>query len=809
MSKAKQLQGKLWVKVLAFLLAMVFGIGVCAGFGGLVYTMNSYPGRYETSYEESDECYWNMSSKRELVEEYVFLSRHAGSLTTAGQERLSTLLHELNQNSTNFRFLVVNETMQPLLYNAGEEEMRQAEEEGWVDIYEYTSYELAKHRNVAYYLDLDKAEDWSVQVGTDSDWASNEYTSNYYYTLQDYVIMRQEASEVTGQEIWGVSDMEPAEEEIDVAAVYEETPAYEEITATETPAAEVLVPALPESAESVGEETDVFYDEYTDQYYVNINGQYYNYSQGGLYVYYRFHPEAMEDYTIYCWLDTELPVEDEFYYGAEYFQKGIQIYNEYFAPTVIFSAIMCLLFGAALVALTWTTGWNQSGELALRGMNKLSVEGVCVWLVCGVCGAVGAIWLAEQLYTGDYGYDQYCLFFGAAGGVAVPFCLAGWMTLTAQLKTKMLLKRSLCWRVWMKLWTWCKGKLGQGWKLVKAFVHGWPLYRKLIFYFCVYTVLYLFWMGVIAWDVWQSVWNPFVRVFAIVIPLLPLIVIACRWAMDWGRMRQQVKKLIEGDFETKLDTARMLPDLREHGEDLNNLSAGLSKAVEERVKSQRFKTELITNVSHDLKTPLTSIINYVDLLKKANIEDETVRGYIEVLDRKSQRLKTLTEDLVEASKAASGTIGVNLEALDVVELVEQAVGEYDERLKQAALTVLIKKPETPFQVKADGRHLWRILDNLLGNCTKYAMPGTRVYLDVSRRGAMGVIELKNISADPLNVPEEELMKRFVRGDSARSTEGSGLGLSIARNLTIAQKGQFQLVVDGDLFKAVVQLPVAE
>lgn len=794
---AKKLQGSLAVKVIAFVLALIFGVALCAGVGGLAYASSCYPGRYETSYESSEGYFWNMHYKLQLLEEYLFLSQHSGSLTTAGRERLSELLQTLKQSSTNFRFVVYDQQSEVVAYNTQEEEQHEAEV---LECDSNTNYQIAKDRNVAYYLDLTKTKDWSVQVGTDSDWAANDYVSSYYYTLRDYVLMLQEAAEGTGQETWGGTDNE--------GAVYEEPEpiAVEEI-------AEVYKPATDVSDAPTGEETAeegaFFYDEYTGQYYVSVNGQYYNYNNGEQYVYYQFDPEQEEDYTIYYWLAPDLPVEDEFSQGAEIFEKGQAIYRQYFAPSLAFCTVMLLLFLVSLTVLTWTVGWNQAGELALRGMNKLSVEGVCIWLVCGLFGAVGGIWLAEQLYRGEYGFEQYCIFFGAAGGVAVPFCLTAWMTLTAQLKTKMLLKRSLCWRLWIKFWNWCKKLWRSSADWVKQLVEGRALYQKLIVYFLIYLVPYMFWMMGIAVHVWNGSSGLGGCLIAFVLPLLPLVAFACKWALDWGRVRQQVKKLIEGDFESALDTTQMLPDLRSHGEDLNNLSVGLSKAVEERVKSQRFKTELITNVSHDLKTPLTSIINYVDLLKKANIEDETARGYIEVLDRKSQRLKTLTEDLVEASKAASGTIGVNLEALDVVELVEQAVGEYDERLKQAELTVLIKKPETPFKVMADGRHLWRILDNLLGNCTKYAMPGTRVYLDVSKKGKTAVIELKNISADPLNVPEEELMKRFVRGDSARSTEGSGLGLSIARNLTIAQKGEFRLVMDGDLFKAVVTLPVVD
>ncbi|MDE6108283.1 MAG: HAMP domain-containing histidine kinase, partial [Oscillospiraceae bacterium] len=234
-----------------------------------------------------------------------------------------------------------------------------------------------------------------------------------------------------------------------------------------------------------------------------------------------------------------------------------------------------------------------------------------------------------------------------------------------------------------------------------------------------------------------------------------------------------------------------------------------STAVDERLKSERFKAELITNVSHDLKTPLTSIINYVDLLKKEDIQEEKAREYIEVLDRKSQRLKKLTEDLVEASKASTGTLTVNAERLGVVQLVEQALGEYSAKFENAGLTLVSTLPPEEVYVRADGRHLWRILDNLMGNCVKYALSGTRVYLEVVKWDGNVIFSLKNISANQLNVPPEELMERFVRGDESRTTEGSGLGLSIARSLTDLQGGTFRLSIDGDLFKAAVSFPEAK
>ena len=264
--------------------------------------------------------------------------------------------------------------------------------------------------------------------------------------------------------------------------------------------------------------------------------------------------------------------------------------------------------------------------------------------------------------------------------------------------------------------------------------------------------------------------------------------------------------MAEGNLNYVTDTEHIPWDLRGLGVDLNAISKGMQKAVDQRIRSDRFRTELITNVSHDLKTPLTSIINYVDLLKKRNLADETARNYLEVLDRKSQRLKTLTEDLVEASKASAGVLPVERQRLETCQLVEQALGEYAEPLSAAPLTVVTRYPTEGAFIWADGRQLWRILDNLLSNCAKYAMPGTRVYVDVARKDGQVLLAVKNISADPLNLPAEELLQRFVRGDDARTGEGSGLGLSIAQSLTNLQGGKFRLQVDGDLFKACVIFP---
>ena len=274
------------------------------------------------------------------------------------------------------------------------------------------------------------------------------------------------------------------------------------------------------------------------------------------------------------------------------------------------------------------------------------------------------------------------------------------------------------------------------------------------------------------------------------------------------RLQIAAKTIADGDLDYRVDTKRMLWDFKAHGEALNHIGEGLSLAVDDRMKSERMKTELITNVSHDLKTPLTSIVNYVDLLKKEELTGAAA-DYVDVLDRQSARLKKLTEDLVEASKASTGNLPVSLETVELGEFLEQVQAEYAARLQKATLEIVAEPAPEHLTARADGRYLWRILDNLLGNVCKYALPGTRVYLAAEEREGRSVISVKNISREKLNISAEELMERFVRGDDARNTEGSGLGLSIAKSLAALMDGELKLTIDGDLFKAEVWLHPGE
>ena len=261
-----------------------------------------------------------------------------------------------------------------------------------------------------------------------------------------------------------------------------------------------------------------------------------------------------------------------------------------------------------------------------------------------------------------------------------------------------------------------------------------------------------------------------------------------------------IEKIAGGDTSYQMNLAGLEGKELKVGNMINSIGTGLERALQEQVKSERLKADLITNVSHDIKTPLTSIINYVDLLKREQIPGERAQEYLKVLDQKSQRLKNLTEDLVEASKASSGNVKLEMTTLDIVEMIWQTNGEFEEKFATRSLELVSTLPESSILIEADGRHLWRVLENVYNNAFKYAMEHTRVYTDLELKDDKVYFTIKNISANPLNVQGEELTERFVRGDVSRTTEGSGLGLSIAQSLTKLQGGTFEILIDGDLFK---------
>ncbi|MCD3296167.1 HAMP domain-containing sensor histidine kinase, partial [Clostridium botulinum] len=274
----------------------------------------------------------------------------------------------------------------------------------------------------------------------------------------------------------------------------------------------------------------------------------------------------------------------------------------------------------------------------------------------------------------------------------------------------------------------------------------------------------------------------------------------------FNKILQGTKKMTEGDLNFTIDVKEK-GALGELANNINNIKDGYDKAVKDEVKSQRFKSELITNVSHDLKTPLTSIINYVKLLQQEGLSEDEIKGYIGVLDRKAERLKVLIEDLFEASKVSSGAVELNIEKLDVVSLLKQALGEFDEKIQKSSLDFRIKLPDKSIYCELDGKKTWRLFENLISNILKYSQKNTRVYIDLQEKDNKAIITMKNIASYEMNFEPDEIFERFKRGDESRTTEGSGLGLAIANSIAELQGGKLDINVDGDLFKSIVELKV--
>ncbi len=474
-------------------------------------------------------------------------------------------------------------------------------------------------------------------------------------------------------------------------------------------------------------------------------------------------------------------------------------------------ALVCLAFCligllTSVIVLCVQAGRRPGQEdICVTWLDRIWLE---IVLVIGVLAAVVVVGAFFGLYDSYYDRSlvwkelQMIIVLCDAGatlcGLVVIECL---LTVITRLKAKYFWRSMLLWRVLAWIWK----------KIKKPVLYVLDVMRRGFASLGLVPVAVLTILGVMLAEVLLVAWLVNANGDGAPVVMLILFNIFVLLAMIWGaaqmkKLQRAAKSLAEGDLEHHLDTAGMYWHFKSHGEDLNAIAGGMNKAVEQRMRSENLKTELITNVSHDIKTPLTSIINYVDLLQKPHTEAEGIQ-YLEVLHRQSMRLKKLTEDLVEASKASTGNIPVELEGLNVMELLGQAVEEYRERLEQGDLSV-VTSVRGDLTVLADGKLLWRVLDNLLSNVVKYAMSGTRVYVTAAKRDSGIVISIKNISRESLDVDADDLMERFVRGDLSRHTEGSGLGLNIARSLVRLQNGRFELTVDGDLFKAEITLPTA-
>ena len=438
-------------------------------------------------------------------------------------------------------------------------------------------------------------------------------------------------------------------------------------------------------------------------------------------------------------------------------------------------ALFCFCFSMASAG-----HWAGHEGIHLTWLDKIPAD---VWLLVLLC----TFFIGWEAFYYEWGRVFFC-------AALVPLVLLFLCAFAAQCKAGTVLRGALIGRIARFLW-----------RIVRA------IFRALL-----HTLarLPLVWKTalvglVIAGAEFLLYINDFYRVrygVFLVMKLIELLAVLYI-AVSLRTLQKGGEKLARGDFSSPIDTRYLLWDFKRYGQELNDVQGGLEQAVQEQMKAEHLKTELITNVSHDIKTPLTSIVNYVDLLKKEDMPSPAAQEYIAVLDRQSHRLKKLTEDLVEASKASSGALNVELQPTDVNVLLSQIEGEYQERLAACHLTLVTQPPAPGTMIQADSRLLSRVMDNLVSNVCKYAMENTRVYVTAAVRDGQAVISFKNVSRDELNISPDELMERFVRGDASRHSEGSGLGLSIARSLVQLQGGTFALSIDADLFRADIVFPL--
>lgn len=473
--------------------------------------------------------------------------------------------------------------------------------------------------------------------------------------------------------------------------------------------------------------------------------------------------------------------------------RHFQEYSFYAGYTVLFLAAAVLAFILLIVQavwLIWTTGReSKKGETVV--LNRFDCIPTELWiLLCGTV-LVGSIFLACMNIGGISFADNIVNMCVMAEAAAIPFAFF-FMILTLsfarRIKAHNLWSRSLLYRLVLQL---------QNKNFWKRFC-GLKGTHKLMVVFIAYVVVCTLCLAL----VYRSQW------FWIIYLLFQLAAFfMVRYIIrDTERMLQGVQEITRGNLDYKVEVNGKISLYSELSEEINHIGDGLKAAVETSLKDERMKTELITNVSHDLKTPLTSIINYINLLKTEKMPTPEAEHYVEVLDGKAWRLRQLTEDLVEAAKATSGNIELEMMPLAFNELMKQALGEFEDKFASRELTVVSHYPEEPVMVMADGRRMYRIMENVLQNAYKYALSGTRIYADLSDLDGTVAFTLKNISAAPLNIGPDELVERFTRGDAARTTEGSGLGLSIAKDLTRLQGGRFKIVLDGDLFKVIIEFP---
>lgn len=504
--------------------------------------------------------------------------------------------------------------------------------------------------------------------------------------------------------------------------------------------------------------------------------------------------EMAQDGVVFrSYIAADYPAQDSVYWALRIYDVMAEL-----APNAAVVVTVCALAELFfLVFLARAAGRRAGREEAVAGWQEKIPFDLYAAVVLG--GSAMLVAAAASGTEDTFGFEPIMIAAVlACCAAAYALFLAFWMTLCARVKLGRWWENTVCcWllRLCRRILRWCWRVLCRAWGALAGFVRGIPLVWRTAVSCCV--------IGVLLFALESN------HADGLLLMLIAVLsVAACLLSMQLRRLQKGGEALAAGDLTSQVDTSHMYFDLKHHGENLNAISRGMSIAVEQKLKSERLKTELITNVSHDIKTPLTSIVNYVDLLQREHTPEQE-REYLAVLDRQAHKLKKLTVDLVEMSKASTGNIPCHIARRSVRELIDQTVGEYAEKLSAARLEPVVTLPDEDLYCLCDGALMWRVLDNLLSNACKYACAGTRLYIAARREGETVAFSFKNISRDALNIDPDELMERFVRGDSSRTTEGSGLGLNIAKSLVELQKGTFSIAIDGDLFKVGFILPRTE
>lgn len=493
------------------------------------------------------------------------------------------------------------------------------------------------------------------------------------------------------------------------------------------------------------------------------------------------------NYTIECFIESKLTENDQF----SFLNKVIEIIYELRFISILVCIIGAFATVVSFVFLMCAAGYHENTETPkLSWFDKVFFELILAVLIVL---AMGEFVILDHMNTFSISMAIWAIFIVLFDTAVL---LLTCTSLTARLRCKSFWKTTLVYTILRAIWTIIKKIALLIAKTVSYIPTLWQLIIGVVL-FCILEFILLLTWGI------EDIICLFILEKLIFIPLVFYV------AIMLFKLEQTGKKISSADMTATVDTKYFFGTFKKQGENLNNIKLGIAQAVEDKMKSERFKTELITNVSHDIKTPLTSIINYVDLLGKEDLQNENAKEYIQIISKHSDRLKKLVVDLVDASKASSGVLQLDMQPLKIDVLLDQIAGEYVERLKGNNLELIMRKPEESIQIMADGQRIYRVFDNLMNNICKYALPNTRVYLLLERNNKTATISFKNISATELDMSANDLMERFVRGDKSRNTEGSGLGLSIAESLTTLQNGEFNIQLDGDLFKIVISFPVIE